>query len=491
MAAIVGTLGVPVLLALRSRPAERAPSTMVAVNVTHAVHRNLGAADARGAPLWIGLDVARLNVPLVVGWGAASVALTLLLLGVSLAQRRASRRWPTQCLDGTRVLVAPDVGPLVSGLWRLQIVLPRWALERSSAEQRMMLTHEEEHRRARDPNLLLLGVLATVLVPWNVALWWQLRRLRLAIETDCDRRVLDAGADVHGYGSLLLDVGSRSVRQFVLAGAAFSETPSLLERRIEVMTAPAPRHPVARAFALGTVAAGALALACAAPRPAAIRPSATPERIFPPLAIRRPAMAYEQPYTHEQMVAAIARYFPGVRGNTDQSALRFVLDADGRVVSTSRGPIAGRLVAFDSVEYTQIEHAGPGLYGPDTLHLVVVWLKPDSLIGEHVPGAGFSVVTSARRAPSDTGATLEQVAPVWFQAHPDLLRGLGVSDTAYVWFVMDRADHVARFGRTGSEVTLRDEAHVSQAAGWWSPKVRFPPGVVAGGMVVVTAWWPR
>jgi hypothetical protein len=32
-------------------------------------------------------------------------------------------------------------------------------------------------------------------LPWNVALWWQLMRLRAAIELDCDKRVV---ADGHG-----------------------------------------------------------------------------------------------------------------------------------------------------------------------------------------------------------------------------------------------------------------------------------------------------
>ncbi|UUZ52386.1 hypothetical protein LP419_22985 [Massilia sp. H-1] len=45
---------------------------------------------------------------------------------------------------------------------------------------------------ARDPQLLGLALLVLVAMPWNLPMWWQLRRLRHAIEVDCDARVLAA-----------------------------------------------------------------------------------------------------------------------------------------------------------------------------------------------------------------------------------------------------------------------------------------------------------
>lgn len=62
-------------------------------------------------------------------------------------------------------------------------------------------------------------------MPWNPALWWIVRRLRLAIETDCDRRVLHAGTDVHAYGVLLLNAAARYARAPLLAGTAFALPP--------------------------------------------------------------------------------------------------------------------------------------------------------------------------------------------------------------------------------------------------------------------------
>jgi bla regulator protein blaR1 len=65
------------------------------------------------------------------------------------------------------------------------------------------------HIAARDPWLLLLALAIVVAAPWNLPLWWELRRLRFAIEVDCDARVVSRGADVRTYGEVLLAVGQQ------------------------------------------------------------------------------------------------------------------------------------------------------------------------------------------------------------------------------------------------------------------------------------------
>lgn len=494
LGAMAGTVVAPTLLVLRPTPVAPAPvaaTTRAPVPVASPQPR---AADGRRLPLWQRTDLARLNGLLLVGWASASAVFAMVLLGAALAQRRASRAWAARNLDGVSVLVAEDVGPLVLGLWRLRVVLPEWALLRTEAERHMMLAHEEEHRRARDPNLLLLGVLALVLSPWNLALYWQIRRLRLAIETDCDRRVLSTGVDVGGYGNLLLGVGSRFATQSLLTATAFSEMPSLLERRIDAMTAPAPRHPVARAVTLGALAAGALALACAAPRPAPIRPTAATARIFSPLGDWRPGpMSTREPYTNEQMTAAIARYFPEIlQGDTTHLPIRFVIDAEGRVVATSSGARSRPMVPYGRVSYGQTVDAAPGTYGPGRVRIEVTWLRSDS-VSDSTGVVGFTTVTMAPRATSDTGATPEQLVPQLVRARPELLRGLGARDTAFVWFVMDLAEHVARFGRAGSAEAAVQDAHVplTPASGYWWHAISFPPGGLAEGTLTVAVWWPR
>ena len=90
--------------------------------------------------------------------------------------------------------MSDDIGPAVIGFWRPEIVVPKWLLCADQHVMRLALAHESEHVRARDPLLLLAGTVAIVLLPWNLPLWWQWRRLRLSIEVDCDARVLASAA---------------------------------------------------------------------------------------------------------------------------------------------------------------------------------------------------------------------------------------------------------------------------------------------------------
>ncbi len=238
-----------------AEPAPSAPSVMAVASL------------GRAGPI-----IATLNRPLLLLWCGASLVLALGLLRAGISLRRRARDWRATVADGTPVLVAPDIGPAVVRLGGLRIVLPTWALEGEPAARPLMLLHEQEHCRARDPDLLLGATLALVLAPWNVALWWQVRRLQLAVETDCDGRVMRAGADVHAYGALLLSVVARRARQPLLAATAFSETRSLLERRIHAMTTPRSRNPLVRAALASSVALLVVAVAAMMPQPRLIPP---------------------------------------------------------------------------------------------------------------------------------------------------------------------------------------------------------------------------
>jgi TonB family protein len=237
---------------------------------------SVGVSNVQGR---IGPLIAALNRPLLLFWGGASLALALGLLRASIGLRRRACGWRATVVDGTEVLVAPDIGPAVVRLGGLRVVLPEWALSAEPAARSLMLLHENEHCRARDPDLLLGATVALMLVPWALPLWWQVRRLQLAVETDCDRRVMRAGADPHAYGVLLLSVGAHSTRQPLLAPTAFSEAPTLLERRIEAMTSPILKRRLVRTALATGVSALSVAAACMTPRPAAApaqQPAAAP-----------------------------------------------------------------------------------------------------------------------------------------------------------------------------------------------------------------------
>ncbi|HLL84757.1 MAG TPA: M56 family metallopeptidase, partial [Longimicrobium sp.] len=142
-------------------------------------------------------------------WLALTAALLAVATGTLLRAGRERRRWPLREVAGTPVRVAPRVGPAVLGLRQPEVVVPRWLLEATPEEQRLVVLHEREHIRARDPLLLAAGCLGAALVPWNPAAWWMLRRLRTAVELDCDARVLRHGVRPAAYGTLLIDMAGR------------------------------------------------------------------------------------------------------------------------------------------------------------------------------------------------------------------------------------------------------------------------------------------
>jgi hypothetical protein len=193
-------------------------------------------------------------------WLLASAAVLLVILGGFLRLAWCRRGWSAGRMAGRRVLVAPEAGPAVTLLPLPCIVVPRWLQSRPDGEQRLVIAHEQSHLDARDPQLLLLALALLVVMPWNLPLWWQLRRLRFAIEVDCDARVLRQGHEVSRYGETLIAVGARRARSLALV-PAMAGSPSSLEQRIRTMMRKETRYGAAFAAALTGVA---LALAASA-----------------------------------------------------------------------------------------------------------------------------------------------------------------------------------------------------------------------------------
>ena len=137
-------------------------------------------------------------------------------------------------VDGVAVTLTDTLGPATAGLWRPRVLLPRWVLALPTERRRYVVRHEDEHRKAHDAALLIAASTLVALMPWNVALWWQLRRLQLAVEMDCDRRVVAALGDAVGYGELLLDVAAASSRGPRLQPALLGGS-GMLERRLTAL----------------------------------------------------------------------------------------------------------------------------------------------------------------------------------------------------------------------------------------------------------------
>ncbi len=201
-------------------------------------------------------------------WVGASALILAGIAAGALVMRRRRGRWSAGRLAGVPVLVSAEVGPAVAGVVRPEIVVPRWTLGWAEPLQRLLVRHEAEHIRAGDPRLILAATVAAALVPWNPAAWWQLRRLRLAVEMDCDTRTLRGGADVATYGDLLLRVGALG-SGVAFSAAAFAEPRSFLERRIRAMTSRPPRNRSTRAAAFAGLTLGVASAGYALPAPSA------------------------------------------------------------------------------------------------------------------------------------------------------------------------------------------------------------------------------
>jgi len=198
-----------------------------------------------------------------------SSALTAAMFAVAiwrLVQRR--RAWQRTSLDGHSVLVSEAEGPAIVGFIRSAIVVPKWALAESERIRSLIMAHELEHQRAGDHVLSALALVVTIAQPWNPAVWWIARRLRVALEVDCDARVLRRGSDPRTYGLLLLEAGSRAAG-CRMPVPALSRPLSSLEERLQIITAER-RSGRLRAARLALVAAMVLATAAFVPEPGAL-----------------------------------------------------------------------------------------------------------------------------------------------------------------------------------------------------------------------------
>ena len=199
-------------------------------------------------------------------WGAGSLTAMAVLGTVLFLVARARRRWPLGRIHDTDVHVSRRFGPALVGVAKPRVVVPSWVLRLGPGARSAIVRHELEHARARDHLALLYAGLVLIAFPWSPAIWWMCRRLRAAVELDCDQRVIASGIRAADYGDVLLEAGSRSIGRWGFA-PAMSQPKSLLERRLRTMSETRKKLGATKTLLLGGVVGLALVAACDTPIP--------------------------------------------------------------------------------------------------------------------------------------------------------------------------------------------------------------------------------
>ncbi len=269
-AAIAGSVTAPIVafLAPGLFPGnEAAPSTPpVELGPPADLISGAAAVDPMASRAAAGIDAAAMGTILGWVWALLVVAMLIHLVRVYGRLRLEMRGWKPGHVLGAPVLIADDRGPAVVGIGRSVVVMPKWISALEDRLLRLVFLHEREHQRAGDHRLFAVGIAVLVLMPWNLVLWWQVSRLRLAIEFDCDRRVLARGESTRDYADALIAVGSR-VSAPLLTAAAFAERKPAVERRLRRMTEPLARRRVLRTLGASGVAMLAVVFMLGCPTP--------------------------------------------------------------------------------------------------------------------------------------------------------------------------------------------------------------------------------
>jgi beta-lactamase regulating signal transducer with metallopeptidase domain len=212
--AILASIAVPVLAILVERNLAPAripsiPSATATAAAGSSVVKEVGAPAQTVRALadpaaWSAIPA--LDTPLRIAWAASSAGLLFIYTFAWIRLRIAARRWRAHEIDGYAISVTEHVGPSVMGYLKPRVLLPVWVLSSPGRAAGYVIAHEKQHIDAKDPILWMASLLLLAVVPWNVPLWWQLRQLRFAIESDCDARVVKRTQNARKYASALLEV---------------------------------------------------------------------------------------------------------------------------------------------------------------------------------------------------------------------------------------------------------------------------------------------
>ena len=161
---------------------------------------------------------------------------------------------------------AADAVPMVWGVWRARLLLPRGFESWSTEKLRGVLHHELAHLRRRDPLMLWLAQAVKALHWFNPLAWLTLRALRADQERACDDSVLRAGVRPSDYAQHLLDLSrhSRAAPGLALCALTMTRCAPVESRVRDILDPKRPREPLTKRWLLALLVFAALGLLPAA-----------------------------------------------------------------------------------------------------------------------------------------------------------------------------------------------------------------------------------
>lgn len=486
----LGALGLMLFLPALGLIPDAAPSPVGTAAPLNVVSYGLSSAVA-SATAGRALAAPSLGSMIIGLWLLASLAVLGIASVGQVRMRCEIAGLAEDHMEGVVVRISRSTGPAVVGLFRPVIVVPEWVRSLDAERRRYVIEHERAHADAGDTWLLHAAMALVAVMPWNPAVWWAAKRLRDAVELDCDQRLVRGGASVGTYGTLLIDVAGRGFRA-VAAVAPFIGRASLLARRIETLMGATPRARIARA-ALAAVAGGALVfVACQTKRPVPTAPPAArtgAQSDTTLIYVQRGTGGMQTKFTPPVLLSKPALVYPPLMkraGVTGRVALQFVVRPDGHVnpqsirvmQSTNRAfePAARALIrgmifrpatdgqhAVSAYLHQDVAFALDGKPAPafpaETTMVYVRKLQPSRIPDSSRLGRVLDTIQARRsrfdsttaldlvptRQPSKAGGpdmppsrALAGPAP----AYPPLLKAAGITGRVLVSYVVDASGHV-------------------------------------------------
>ncbi len=277
-AVIVAMLALPVLLGARVRmslpvlapaPAEttvKGPGSVITplspASASPVVPDVAGSTDSQGdSSRPAGSETATIDwrLPLI-GIYLAGVSLFLLRLLIGTIEANRLRRQARLVED--RLTSDRCVTPITVGWLTPMLILPpgwdRWSPEQLT----VVLTHEREHARRRDPLTQWLALLNRAVFWFHPLAWWLERRVATLAEEACDAAVIAAGHSPQHYSECLLEMARTVARAhgrvrlvgMAMPGSGLSERLRLILRGLPSARVSRTRAVCTMAFCVGSTA---------------------------------------------------------------------------------------------------------------------------------------------------------------------------------------------------------------------------------------------